>query len=52
MYPTGSSETDPGAPSKRKDNGTTDTKDRDCRKHNDVSSALRIFVRDTWRGSV
>ncbi len=44
VYPAGSSETDPGAPSKRKDNGTADTKDRDRRKHNDVSSASRIFM--------
>ncbi len=44
VYTAGSSETDQGASSKRKDNGTTDTKDRDCRKHNDVSSASRIFM--------
>ena len=44
VYPAGSSETDPGASSKRKDNGTADTKDRDRRKHNDVSSASRIFM--------
>ena len=29
---------------KKKDNGTADTKDRDRRKHNDVSSASRIFM--------
>ena len=44
MYPAGSSETDPGASSKRKDNGTADTKDSDRWKHNDVSSASRIFM--------
>ena len=44
MYPAGSSETDQGASSKRKDNGTADTKNRDRWKHNDVSSASRIFM--------